>query len=168
MKLRTFTSPLLGAALILTVAAFSNFHHEQDSLHKRTFTISLSETRNGVVQKKPIADRFYFKNGKVYSDFLNKKFGYNYIRYRINKDSTYTDFTDTEVRRLEVEAVITDEKNQTLYIDFVTSEWDIDGVIKITKNDKLRRYYDFAGREKGGKPKKIKKKSDSDPLFQIL
>ena len=82
---------------------------------------------------------------------------YNYIDYRDNKDSVYIDNTETEVSYLEVEAVETDDNNQTIFISFVTTEWDIDGTIKITKNDKLKRYYDLSGREKGGKPKKEKK-----------
>jgi len=135
-----------------------SFKSEHDSLHKRTFNISLSETKNDIVAKKVIADKIYFKNGKLFSDFLFNKFGYKYINYRINKDSIFTDFTETEVRLLEVEAVVTNEKDETIIINFVTSEWDIEGKIKITKHDKLKRYYDFVGREKGGKPKKEQKK----------
>jgi hypothetical protein len=133
---------------------------EADPLHKRIFNISLSETKKDIVAKKNISDQMYFKNGFLYSDFLRRKFGYKHLKYRINKDSIFTDFTDTEVRLLEVEAVITDEKNQTIFVDFSVSEWDIGGVIKITKNDKLKRYYDFTGREKGGKPKKKKKQRE--------
>lgn len=146
---------LLIAVVVYTIFGFKD---EQDSLHKRTFNISLSETKNGVVAKKVIMDKLYFKNGKLFSDFLYDKFGYKWIRYRINKDSVFIDSTDTEVRFLLVEASITDDNNQTVQLDFTTQEWDLDGTIKITKNDKLKRYYDMAGREKGGKPKKIKKK----------
>lgn len=135
-----------------------SFKSEHDSLHKRIFNISLSETKNDIVAKKVIADKIYFKNGKLFSDFLFNKFGYKYISYRINKDSIFTDFTETEVRLLEVEAVVTSEKDETIMITFVTSEWDIEGKIKITKHDKLKRYYDFVGREKGGKPKRVKSK----------
>lgn len=146
---------LLIAVVVFTIFGFKD---EQDSLHKRTFNISLSETKNGIVAKKVIMDKLYFKNGKLFSDFLYDKFGYKWIRYRINKDSVFIDSTDTEVRFLLVEASITDDNNQTVQLDFTTQEWDLDGTIKITKNDKLKRYYDMAGREKGGKPKKIKKK----------
>lgn len=153
-----------GSVLIACVALlfFFSFKGEKDPLHKRVFNVSLSESKDGVVSKKTIADKFYFKEGKVFSDFLNSKFGYSYIRYRINHDSIYIDSTNTEVRELHVEASATDESNQTATITFTTVEWDIDGVIRITKNDKLKRYYDFAGREKGGKPKKEKKKKDDD------
>lgn len=146
---------LLLSGLVFMMVGFKD---ENDSLHKRTFNISLSETKNGVVAKKVIMDKLYFKNGKLFSDFLYNKFGYKWIRYRINKDSVFTDSTDTEVRFLLVEASLTDDNNQTVQLDFTTQEWDLDGTIKITKNDKLKRYYDMAGREKGGKPKKIKKK----------
>ena len=152
--------------LILLFFFITNFKIENDPLHKRTFNISLSEKKNGTPAKKNIADELYFKNGKLYSDFLNEKFNYNYIKYRINKDSIYIDDTDTEVRYLEVEAVETDDNNQTIYVNFITSEWNIDGVIRITKNDKVKRYYDLSGREKGGKPKKEKKQKKR--MLQIV
>ncbi len=148
---------VVSAVVLLTLLSFKG---EKDPLHKRVFNISLSEVKDGVVAKKTVADKFTFKEGKVFSDFLNKKFGLSWLRYRINKDSIFMDSTDTEVRLLEVEASVTDEDDQTVNISFATQEWDIDGVIKITKKDKLKRYYDFAGREKGGKPKKVKKKKN--------
>jgi hypothetical protein len=149
---------MLLCFLLTIIGLTAGFQTEHDPLHKRTFNISLSETKNGVVKKKVINDKIYFKNGKLFSDFIYDKFGFKWIRYRINKDSIFTDFTDTEVRRLELEASATDENNQTVIMNMVSAEWDLDGVIKITKNDKLKRYYDMAGREKGGKPKKKKKK----------
>jgi hypothetical protein len=154
---------LFAIALCLT-----SFKEDEDPLHKRSFTISLSETRNGVVAKKVIMDKMEFKNGRLRTGLLEKKFGYKWIKYRINKDSVFTDSTDTQVRWLEVEAVATDDKNQTVFVNFVTCEWDLDGTIKITKNDRLKKYYDLAGREKGGKPKKQKKKKNETPVFEIL
>lgn len=158
--------PFTLCALLLMGLSSSTI--EQDSLHKREFRISMSETKNGIVAKKTINDKFSFKNGKMYSEFLHKKFGYSWIRYRINKDSVYTDSTDTEVRLLVVEASDTDEKNQTVLLDFTTCEWDIDGVLKITKNDRLKRHYDFAGREIGGKPKKQKKTNEKKSVLEIV
>ena len=61
------------------------------------------------------------------------------------------------MRLLEVEASATDDKNQTIIINFNSVEWDFDGTIKITKNDKIKKQFDIVGREKGGKPKKEKK-----------
>jgi hypothetical protein len=144
--------------LIALLAVFFAFKTEHDYLHKRVFNISLDEIRDSVsVKKKPVKDQLVFKNGKMFSDYLNSKFGFSWIRYRINKDSVYTDSTDTEVRMLVVEASATDETNQSVLINFVAQEWDIDGEIKITKNDKLKKYFEMVGREKGGKPKKPKK-----------
>ncbi|WP_317899813.1 hypothetical protein [Aurantibacillus circumpalustris] len=149
-----------------------SFKDEKDSLHGRAFNTSMSETKNGIVKRKVIADHIYFKNGKLKSDFLRKKFGFKWIRYRINKDSMYVDSTGVDVRLLVVEASATDETNQTVMMNFTTLEWDIDGEIKITKNDRLRHKYALAGREKLGKPKKIKKRKseedESDPLFKIV
>jgi hypothetical protein len=153
--------------LIAIVAIFFAFKAEHDYLHKRTFNISLDEIRDSVsVKKKPVKDQMVFKNGKLFSDYLNEKFGFSWIRYRINKDSVYTDSTDTEVRMLVVEASATDETNQTVMINFVAQEWDIDGEIKITKNDKLKKYFEMVGREKGGKPKKPK--SQNKKVIEVL
>jgi len=144
--------------LLLAIVTFSllAFKAEKDFLHKRKFNISLVEVKDGVVAKKPIADLLTFKDGRVFSDYIADKYGFQWIRYRINKDSVYIDSTDTEVRMLEVEGSVTDETNQTVILNFVVEEWDIDGTIKVTKNDKIKRYFDFVGREKGGKPKKPK------------
>ena len=154
-----FGNLFLGVALVGALLAFKG---EKDSLHKRVFNVSLTEVKDGTPAKKTISDMFYFKDGKVYSDHLHDKFGFSYIRYRVNHDTIYTDSTNTEVRELWVEASATDENDQTAAITFTTVEWDIDGVVKITRKDKLKKYYDFVGREKGGKPKKVKKKKDDD------
>ncbi|MCC6370732.1 MAG: hypothetical protein IT236_07005 [Bacteroidia bacterium] len=144
---------LLIGTLVFVLFAFKN---EKDPLHKRTFNISLDEIRDSVSVKKPFKDVIEFKNGKLRSKYLKNKFAYDWMLYRITKDSTFIDSTETEVRWLEVEAHATDEKNQTVLINFTTVEWDIDGEIKITKNDKLKKYFEMVGREKGGKPKKLR------------
>jgi len=61
-----------------------------------------------------------------------------------------------------LEATVTDELNQTVIVNLSIIEWDIDGTIKITKNDKLKKAFDLSGREKGGNPKKAKKKKKID------
>jgi hypothetical protein len=130
---------------------------EDDPLDQRAFNSSLSETRNGVVAKKVISDLIRFRNGKMSSTFVHEKFGFKWLRYRIIKDTSYIDETQTQVRLLQAEAFATDEDNVTVVLEFTVLEWDIDGTMKVTKNDRLRKYYDLAGREKGGKPKKEKK-----------
>jgi len=155
---------VLGFAILFVLLAFSG---EKDFLHKRVFNIMLEEVKDGVPTKKGVSDKWTFKDGKIFSDYLYKKFGYNWMRYRINKDSIYTDSTDTEVRLLEVESSFTNEDNQTATINFTSVEWDIDGTVKITKNDKIKKYFDVAGREKGGKPKKPKKKKENK-IFEIV
>ncbi len=142
---------------LIFIACFA-FKDEKDPLHKRKFTVNLTEVKNDVVAKKSVMDEMEFKNGKLFSDYLYDKFSYKWIGYRINKDSIFTDSTDTEVRLLVVESTFTDESNQTVMLNFNIQEWDIDGWIKIIgKNDKIKKYFDLTGFEKGGKPKKIKK-----------
>ena len=105
-----FSISLITLSFIL-VTSFA-FKGEKDPLHKRIFNIS-------IVAKKPIADKIEFKDGKLFSDFLFEKFQYKWLKYRINKDSIYTDSTDTEVRLLEVTSASTDTKDLTIIIDFV-------------------------------------------------
>jgi hypothetical protein len=158
---------LITATLLIFLFAFKS---EKDPLHKRIFHVSLTEVKDGTPAKKSILDKFEFKDGKLFSDYFYDKFQYKWIRYRINKDSVFTDSTDTEVRLLEIEGSFTDEANQTVMMNFSIQEWDLDGTIKITKNDKIKKYYDIVGFEKGGKPKKIKKKKnpkDSLNLFEL-
>jgi hypothetical protein len=134
------------------------FKGEKDPLHKRDFTVGLTEIKDGQPAKKRISDVLSFKNGTVYSEYLNDKFSYKWVRYRINKDSIYTDAeSNAEVRLLDIEAVVTDEANTTLTMSLKIEDWDLEGVIKITKNDKPKKYFDVVGFEKGGKPKKMKK-----------
>lgn len=152
-----------GLVLLVTVSLlFGTLRaQETDPLHKRKFNVMLDEVKDGQPSKRPITDKIEFKNGRMNSSFLAEKYGYKWMRYRINKDSIFTDSTDTEVRYLQIEASMTDENNQTAVFEFVILEWDLDGTLKITKNDKVKRYYDMAGREKGGKPKKPKKTNKS-------
>lgn len=154
---------LLIPFLFLSVSLFAG-DDEQDFLHDREFNVSLSETRNGVVQKRLISDLVKFKNGKIQSEYIKEKFGFKYIRYRINLDTTYVDHTGTEVRLIKLVASATDEENITVHMELTSLEWDLDGIVRITKNDRLRKYYDLAGREKGGKPKKKKKDDDQNKV----
>ncbi len=148
---------LLAVAFLFLLS--TAFKAEKDPLHKRVFNTMVAEVKEGTAAaKKPINDKITFKDGRLFSDFLNEKFEYKWLKYRINKDSIYTDSTDTEVRLLELESTTTDEANQTIIINLTIQEWDLDGTIKITKNDKLKKAFDITGREKGGKPVKEKKK----------
>jgi len=145
------------AIIALILVSFSG---DKDPLHKREFHISLTEVRDGVAQNKTINDEIVFKDGKLYSGFLEDKFGFKWIRYRINKDSVFTDSTDTEVRYIVLDASATNDEDLTVMIALDQVEWDLDGTVKITKKDKIKKYYDLVGREKGGKPKKEKKKNE--------
>jgi len=147
------------SCLFFAVLVFINatFKGEKDPLHKRNFNIGIVEVKDGQPAKKSIADELSFKDGKLYSGFLKDKFSYSWLKYRINKDSIFVDSSEVEIRHLEIEATTTDAGNTTMAMTFTVENWDIEGVIKLTKNDKPKKFYDFTGFEKGGKPKKEKK-----------
>lgn len=169
-KLISFFSIILVAGVVVSLYAFKG--GDKDALHKRVFYLSLTEIKEGTgPAKKTILDEIEFKDGKVFSEYFYERYSYKWMRYRINRDSAYVDSTDTKVRQLDVEASYTDEAtNQTLTMQLTIVEWDLEGTIRITKNDKLKKHFDVVGFEKGGKPKKEKKKknpNDTIPLFEL-
>ncbi len=162
MKIKNFLLYVGVLSLSFVLFAFV-LPEEKDFLNKRVFNVTFVEIKDGAAQKKTVADKLQFKNGKLFCGFFADKFGFKWIKYRIEKDSIYTDSTDTEVRYLDIEASATDENNQTIMMNFNILEWDIEGVVKITKNDKLKKHFDFVGREQG---KKVKgKKNQPDKMY---
>lgn len=144
-------------SVLLFLISFS-CKSEKDALHKRNYTIMFTEIKDNVAKNKTIMDKLKFKNCKLYSTYLSKKFNYKWLSYRINIDSVFIDSTDTEVRLLEIESTKTDDANITVKLNFTILEWQIDGTVKIIgSNDKIKKYFDLTGFEKGGKAKKEKK-----------
>lgn len=127
---------------------------EKDPLHKKIYNTTIIEVKDGQNSKKGVTDELEFKDGKLFSNFLLNKFEYKWLKYEINKDSTYIDSTETEIRYIEFESSYTDDKDQTMIMKCTIDEYEIDGEIKITKNDKLKKMFVFSGKEKYVKPKK--------------
>ena len=125
----------------------------KDTLDKRKFTVMMTEVKEGGPPKKAVEDELEFKGGKVFSTFLfdNKKL--KWIKYEITKDSTYTDEDQNENHYTEAEISTTDETDQTVIIKCVVDNYDISGEIKVTKKDKLKKKYEFIGKEKATKKK---------------
>lgn len=147
---------IIISAAVVTVGFFSlnaGYKGEpKDEFDKKTFAITITEIKEGQAPKKGVADELYFKAGKgVYSDFLAEKYDFKYIKYEIKKDSTFTDEEQNEVHWVEAEASITDASDQTMTMTIVLEDYDIRGEIKITKKDKLKKRFEFTGKEK---PKK--------------
>jgi hypothetical protein len=131
---------------------------EKDPLGKRKYDTIMIEVKNDVNAKKGATDELEFKDGKLFSTFLFDKFEYKWLKYKVNKDSSYIDETETEIQYFEVECSYTDDRDQTFIMTCMIDNFDIDGEVKITKNDKLKKMYVFNGKEKYSKPKKKKDK----------
>lgn len=124
----------------------------KDSLDKRKFTVTMTEVKEGGPPKKGVEDELEFRAGKgMFSTFLFDKLEYKWIKYEITKDSTYTDEDQNENHYTEAEISTTDANDQTMIMKCVVDNYDISGEIKITKKDKLKKKYEFSGKEK---PKK--------------
>lgn len=147
---------IIISASVLTVGLLSvnaiKKGEPKDSLDKRIFTVTMTEVKEGSPPKKGVEDEIEFKAGKgMFSTFLFDKLEYKWLKYEITKDSVYTDEEQNESRWVEAEISTTDDKDQTMVMKCVVDNYDISGEVKITKKDKLKKKYEFSGKEK---PKK--------------
>lgn len=147
---------IIISASVLTVGLLSvnaiKKGEPKDSLDKRIFTVTMTEIKEGSPPKKGVEDEIEFKAGKgMFSTFLFDKLEYKWLKYEITKDSVYTDEEQNESRWIEAEVSTTDDKDQTMIMKCVVDNYDISGEVKITKKDKLKKKYEFSGKEK---PKK--------------
>lgn len=150
---------IILSASVLTVGLLSinaiKKGEPKDGLDKRIFTVTMTEVKEGSPPKKGVEDELEFKAGKgVFSNFLFEKLEYKWMKYEITKDSTYTDEDQNENHWIEAEISTTDASDQTMMMKCVVDNFDISGEIKITKKDKLKKKYEFSGKEK---PKAKKK-----------
>ncbi|MBK6833383.1 MAG: hypothetical protein IPG89_03535 [Bacteroidetes bacterium] len=139
--------------VVLTLTAFLAFKGEKDKLHKRFFTIDISEPK----KPKTTPDELQFKDGKVWcGDVISEKLDLKLIRYELVKDSTYMD-EDTEVEYIEVLATTEMEKGESFEFKCVIDNYQIEGGMRHMKNGKDKKTWSFTGKEKV-KPEKDKKK----------
>lgn len=149
---------LIISATVITVGLLSlnavRKGEPKDALDKRIFKVVMTEIKEGAAPKKGLEDEIEFKGGKMFSQFLFDKMEYKWIKYEVKKDSTFTDEEQNEVHWVEAEISTTDDKDQTMMMTCTVEDYDIQGVIKITKKDKLKKKYEFSGKEKDKKKKK--------------
>jgi hypothetical protein len=144
---------LLLTLVILSIYAVLK-DKDQDPLHKRIFLTTITEIKNGTPSNKSASDELEFKNNKVFSKYLNDKFNINWISYKITKDSTYTDsITEAEVRYFEVKALFKNQDAEETHFSCKIENEIINGEIKMLKNDKLKKQFEFSGQEKATKIK---------------
>ena len=142
------------AVLILTLTAFLAFKGEKDKLHKRNFTIDLSEPK----KPKTTPDELQFKDGKIWcGDVVSEKLELKLIRYELVKDSTYMD-EETEVEYIEVVATTEMEKGESFEFKCVINNYEIEGGMRHLKNGKDKKTWSFTGKEKVKVEKDKKKK----------
>ncbi len=133
------------ALSIIMFFVFSAFKGDKDKLHKRHFTINITDGK----KPKTIPDEIFFKDGKVYcGDFVSEKLEFkDQIKYEIKKDSTYMD-EDVEVEYIEIFATTQNEKKEMFEFHCVLDNFEVQGTMKLFKNDKEKRALEFTGAEK--------------------
>lgn len=148
---------ILGAAGIIVSLAFTTYKGDKDALHRKKYSCLATEIKDGKpTNKKPAADEIEFKNGKVYSSFCWDKMEFQDVKYSINKDSVYNDEGE-EKHYYEVEAITTNDKNETITINYTINGYEIEGTYKLVKKEVLKKSFTTTGKEKV-KEKKEKKK----------
>lgn len=146
------SASLLAAGFLALNATYKG--EPKDALDKRIFTTSITEVKENSPAKKSVPDEIEFKNGKMFSLILEEKLGLKWTKYEIKKDSTYNDEDNNEIRWVEGEVSTTDDSDQTTVMTFTVEDYDIKGEIKVTKKDKLKKRFEFSGKEKEKKKKK--------------
>ena len=68
-------------------------------------------------------------------------------------ENIYTDEEQNENHYTEAEISTTDATDQTVMLKFVVDNFDVSGEIKVTKKDKLKKKFEFIGKEKATKKK---------------
>lgn len=127
-----------------------------DALDGRIFNVNITEVKDGQNSNKTIPDEMIFRKGKFFSNFMNEKLKLGQLKYRINKDSVYMDENNVEVQYYEIEISISDKADVTTTVICRIEDYDIDGEIKQTKNDKPKKSFVFNGKEKPTKKKPSK------------
>lgn len=152
-----FMKKILVSALIASGVFAVLKDKDKDPLHKRIFNTTITEIKNGVASGKSVSDELEFKNNKVFSKFLNDKMNIGWISYTITKDTTFLDsIIETDVRYIEVKGLYKDEDKQETHLICKINNELIEGEIKIMKNDKLKKQFEFSGQEKATKIKEKK------------
>lgn len=147
---------ILGVAGLIVSLAFTTFKGDKDPLHKKKFIGQATEIKDGKPStKKPVADEIEFKNGKVYSSFVWDKMEFQDVKYAINKDSTFTDEAGDELHYMEVEAITSNDKNETINMTFTINGYDLEGTYKLVKKEVVKKMFTTTAKEKV-KPKKGK------------
>lgn len=155
MSLKHFliSATVVSAGLLSINAIYKG--EPKDGLDKRTFSVIMTEVKENSPGKKGVEDEIEFKAGKgMFSNYLYEKLEYKWIKYEVKKDSTFTDEEQNEVHWIEAEVSTTDDKDQTLMMTCTVEDFNIQGEIKITKKDKLKKKFEFTGKEKAKKGKK--------------
>lgn len=143
---------IIITASVLTVGLFSinatKKGEPKDNLDKRKFAVTMTEVKEGSPAKKGVPDEIEFKAGKgMFSNFLYEKLECKWIKYEITKDSSYVDEEENENLWVEAEISTTDEKDQTMVMNVKVDNFEISGEIKITKKDKLKKKFEFSGKQ---------------------
>ena len=150
-------STVLFVSAATALLCFNAVSIEKDPLHGKKFETNATEYKDGEPKQgaKALANEIEFKNGKLYSDLAasDKCGGFDqWIKYNIETDSTYTE-EDTEKHYYRLKASHENDDGVVISIEVTIDDIEVEGMIKTTKNDRLKKHFEFVGHEKAKKKK---------------
>jgi hypothetical protein len=148
---------ILPLALLVAVLSFNAIKFEKDPLHGKKFETNATEFKDGAPKPgaKALPNEIEFKNGKLFSDLAASDKGGafdQWLKYNIEKDSTYTE-EDIEKHYYVVKASHENDDGVVISMEITIDDIEIEGVMKLTKNDRLKKHFEFVGHEKAKKQK---------------
>ena len=151
-KLEMIKRYLTPLSLLIFTTLFVSFKGDKDKMHKRSFKVIVTEYRDGKPKPKTTEDEIEFKEGKLNSLFIFDKTGFEKLKYEIKIDSTYIEDEVTK-EYLKIEANSTNKEKESIFFTMIIDDYNTEGVVKVTKGGKEKKYFEFLGKEKAIKKK---------------
>ncbi len=146
--MKIFFKPFVILIFCIICSSFTKSSQSSDGLDKRLFKVTFSELKvAGPPSNKSFVSDLEFKINKgVRSDYMNDNTKLSWVKYEILKDSSAVDEYENENRFIECKATTTiDGLEYTYKISIENTE--IEGTVTINKGDKLKKQFDFFGKE---------------------
>ena len=149
-------STLISSIFIFILTASFIFGGEDtSSVESKQFKISIMEAKKGGKAGLAEEDVCVFKSGKFRTVYFKQNAGAEAIPIELTKDSTYFDeAVDSDMIYVEFEGEITNKLEETVKIVGTIDGYSIEGNVKLSKKDKVKKNWSFSGSLKEKKKKK--------------
>lgn len=143
---------LIGIALVATSSAFAQQKKAKPEKNKflegKKYSANFYEIK-AAGRGKAQPTQMFIKSGKVEADLMYEKIAAPPMVYTVTLDSTYTE-DETEMHMVTFEALYSEEGNDFKW-EATVINYDIEGIVTLTKKGVEKKRYEFTGTEKAKK-----------------